>query len=137
MSKGIFSGKAAFYSLGKLDVKNCRVGVLQMASVGLAIDYPKMNVFCALLELKVCGLLYIESIITGDISLDMLEQRENFQHVMMLFQRDNAPPRYRRKCDSLLMTSYQDLGLGHRDRSLGLRSHLTLFNKLILLRVCR
>jgi hypothetical protein len=29
------------------------------------------------------------------------------------------------KCDSSLMTSYQDVGLGERDQSLGLRGHAT------------
>jgi hypothetical protein len=69
---------------------------------GLERDPPKTNGSCALLELKLQGLFNVDSFIAGDISLDILvrlfwtQLTENFQHVMMLFQQDKAPPHYHR-----------------------------------------
>ncbi|GFG29937.1 hypothetical protein Cfor_09954 [Coptotermes formosanus] len=45
----------------------------------------------------------------------------------MIFQEDGAPP-IARKCASSLTNSYQGVGLGERDQSLGLPGHLTLLH---------
>ena len=76
MYRGLFGWRVAFYLPGKRNVQNCGIWILRTsrASVGLERYSPKMNVFCALSELKVYGLFYVDSIVTIDKSLDMLKR---------------------------------------------------------------
>jgi hypothetical protein len=65
---------------------------------------------------------------------------EDIQQNLIRFQQEGAPPHYHRELRQFLdalMTSYQDMGFGERDQSLGLRRYQSLTTKLLLLGVCQ
>jgi hypothetical protein len=97
----IFSDEATFHIKGKVNRHDVRVWGTENPHVTLEHerDSPKVNVFCAISKMKVCGPLFFgENTVTGNCYLDMLtllllpqlkEDSNDF-----IFQQDGAPPHF-------------------------------------------
>jgi hypothetical protein len=72
----IFSDEATFHRSGKVNRHNVRIWELQIPHTTLEHerDSPKVNVFCAISQTKVCGPFFLdENTVTGVTYLAMLQ----------------------------------------------------------------
>ena len=99
----IFSDEATFQLSGKVNRHNVRIWGLQNPeeALGHKRDCPKVNVFCAISQTKVYGLLFfVENTVTGVTYLSMLQNwllpQISEDSEDLIFQQDGAPPHWHR-----------------------------------------
>jgi transposase len=97
----VFTDEATFHVNGKVTRHNLRIqGTENPHSTSEHVwDSPKMNVFCAITQMKIYGpFIFMEDTVTRMTYLDMLQQwlipQLDDDSNNYLFQQDGAPPHY-------------------------------------------
>ncbi|XP_033610354.1 uncharacterized protein LOC117282915 [Cryptotermes secundus] len=114
----IFSDEATFHLTGKVNRHNARIWGLQNACVTLehVRDSPKVNVFCAIILMKVYGPFFFdENTVTGVTYLRILQNwlvpQMNEASGDYIFQQDGAPSHWHLNVRRFLNESLPQLAL--------------------------